>query len=85
MIPTRAPGLMRVQPPAEEVRPYLELGLACAGEDDSEALVLLLASQGYWDFGFGIDPADESGELGRARRPSARARSRGGSGGPISS
>ena len=26
MIPTRAPGLMRAQPPADEVTPYLELG-----------------------------------------------------------
>ncbi len=35
MLPTRASGLMRVQPPADEVRPYLELGLACNGEGDS--------------------------------------------------
>jgi hypothetical protein len=63
---------MRVQPPAGEVRPYLELGLACAGEEDSEALALLLASQGYWDFGYGIDPADDSGE--RARAAAGRAR-----------
>jgi hypothetical protein len=66
MIPTRGPGLMRVQPPADEVRPYLELGLASAGGEDSEALALLLASQGYWDFGYGIDPADASGERARA-------------------
>ena len=56
MIPVRAQGLMRHQPTAEEVAPYLELGLESAGEEDSEALVLLLATQGYWDFGFGIDP-----------------------------
>jgi class 3 adenylate cyclase/tetratricopeptide (TPR) repeat protein len=72
MIPTRGPGLMRVQPPPDEVLPYLELGLACAGEGDSEALVLLLASQGYWAFGYGIDPADASGELGRAAAERAR-------------
>jgi class 3 adenylate cyclase/tetratricopeptide (TPR) repeat protein len=72
MIPTRGPGLMRRQPPAEEVLPYLELGMACAGEDDSEALVLLLASKGYWEFGFGIDPADESGEPGRRAAERAR-------------
>jgi class 3 adenylate cyclase len=71
MIPTRGPGLMRAQPPAEEVLPYLELGLACA-ERESEALVLLLAAQGYWAFGYGIDPADESGELGRAAAERAR-------------
>ena len=72
MIPTRAPGLMRAQPPADEVTPYLELGLACAGEHDSEALVRLLASRGYWDFGYGIDPADESGEQGHAAGQRAR-------------
>ncbi len=72
MIPTRGPGLMRSQPPAAEVMPYLELGLACAGERDSEALVLLLASQGYWAFGYGVDPADESGEIGRAAAERAR-------------
>ena len=71
MIPTRSSGLMRHAPTAVEVAPYLELGLAAAGEDDSEALVLLLASQGFWDFGFGVDPDDESGQT---RRGSGRAR-----------
>jgi class 3 adenylate cyclase len=73
MIPTRGPGLMRIRPPAEEVLPYLELGLACAGEDDSEALALLLASQGYWAFGFGIDPADEDGQIARSAAERGRA------------
>ena len=63
---------MSVQPPADDVRPYLELGLACAGEGDSEALVRLLASRGYWDFGYGIDPADESGARGFAAAQRAR-------------
>jgi class 3 adenylate cyclase len=72
MIPTRGPGLMRSQPPPEEVLPYLELGLACAGERDSPALVRLLASRGYWDFGYGIDPGDASGELSRASSLRAR-------------
>ena len=72
MIPTRGPGLMRTQPPAEEVARYLELGLACAGEGDSEALALLLASKGYWGFGYGVDSADESGEIGRAAAERAR-------------
>ena len=63
---------MRVQPPADEVRPYLELGLACNGEGDSAALVRLLAAQGFWDFGFGIEPTDDSGD--RARAVSQRAR-----------
>ena len=52
--------------------PYLELGLSCAGENDSEALVRLLASRGYWDFGYGIEPGDESGEQGYAAARQAR-------------
>jgi len=61
MVPARSSGLMRSSPPADEVAPYLELGLASAGEVDSEALVLPLASRGFWDFGFGVEPTDESG------------------------
>jgi tetratricopeptide (TPR) repeat protein len=72
MIPVRAQGLMRVGPAAEDVVPYLRLGLECAGEEDSEALVLLLAAQGYWEFGYGIDPADPDGD--RGRRAAERAR-----------
>ena len=64
MIPVRSAGLMRKAPAADEVSPYLDRGLASAGETDSEALVLLLASQGFWDFGFGVDPDDESGRRG---------------------
>ena len=72
IVPTRASGLMRVQPAADEVLPYLELGLACAGEEDSEALARLLAAQGFWDFGFGIAPSDASGERARAAAQRAR-------------
>ncbi|HEX4690239.1 MAG TPA: adenylate/guanylate cyclase domain-containing protein [Solirubrobacteraceae bacterium] len=72
MIPVRAQGLMRTQPALEEVEPYLRLGLESAGEEDSEALVMLLATQGYWEFGFGIDPADADGA--RAHRAVERAR-----------
>jgi class 3 adenylate cyclase/tetratricopeptide (TPR) repeat protein len=72
MVPSRSSGLMRHSPAADEVAPYLELGLANAGEDDSEALVLLLASQGFWDFGFGVEPDDESGRI--QRRAAERAR-----------
>jgi len=39
---------------------------------DSEALALLLASQGYWHFGYNVDPADASGA--RARSAAERAR-----------
>ena len=63
---------MRTQPALEEVAPYLKLGLESAGEEDSEALVLLLATQGYWEFGFGIDPEDPDGA--RAHRAVERAR-----------
>ena len=57
---------MRIQPPAEVVAGYLELGLACAGEADSEALVLLLAAQGYWSFGYGVAADDREGERATA-------------------
>jgi hypothetical protein len=73
MVPARSSGLMRHSPHAEEVAPYLELGLASAGEDDSEALVLLLASEGFWDFGFGVDPDEESGRRQREAAERARA------------
>jgi class 3 adenylate cyclase len=76
MIPARAQGSMREQPSEETVAPYLELGLACAGDRDSEALVLLLASKAYWEFGFDIDPAndrrDESEAAARRAREVAR-------------
>ena len=65
MVPTRAQGLMRSSPTAEEVRPYLELGLERAGDDDSEALVLLLASLGYWEFGLAETLDDRTAEIGR--------------------
>ena len=32
----------------------------------------MLASRGYWDFGYGIEPADESGEQGYAAARRAR-------------
>ena len=73
MLPTRASGTMRIQPPPDEVRPYLELGLACAGDEDSEALVRLLAAQGFWDFGYGVDPVDEHGDQALAAAERARA------------
>lgn len=72
MIPARAQGLMGEQPPADVVAPYLELGLACAGDEDSEALVLLLSTQGYWEFGFETDANDELAERGRIAATRAR-------------
>ena len=72
MIPARAQGLLRFAITAEEVRPYLDLGLEAAGEEPSEALALLCVAQGLWDFGFGIDPEDPDGV--RAQRAAERAR-----------
>jgi class 3 adenylate cyclase/tetratricopeptide (TPR) repeat protein len=72
MIPARSSGVMRTQVPAEEAAPYLELGLECAGDRDSEALARLLASQCFWEFGFGSEAIDDgedahrSGERARA-------------------
>ena len=72
MVPTRAQGLMRSSPTAAEVRPYLELGLEWAGDEDSEALVLLLAAEGYWEFGL----ADELDEHAAKRGQEAARRGR---------
>jgi len=53
LLTTRAPGLMPHTPvTAEEGRYYLDLGLAAAGDEDSEPLVDLLMSEGAWSFGF---------------------------------
>ena len=73
LLPTRASGTMRVQPPADEVRPYLELGLQCVGGEDSEAHVRLLCAQGCWEFGYGIEPEDERGDRARLAAEEARA------------
>ena len=57
LLATRAPGLMPRTPiTAEEGRYYLDLGLAAAGDDDSEPLVDLLMSEGAWTFGFPDEP-----------------------------
>jgi hypothetical protein len=71
MVPTRSQGLMRKAPRPEEVRPYLELGLECAREEDTEALVMLFASEALWEFGFSIAPTDASGD--RAQQAAERA------------
>ncbi len=73
LLPTRASGTMRVQPPADVVLPYLKLGLECVGSEDSEARVRLLAAQGCWDFGYGITPYDEGGDRARLAAEQARA------------
>jgi hypothetical protein len=56
---------------AEEGRYYLDLGLAAAGDEDSEPLVDLLMSEGAWSFGFPDETAgvvDDEGMRLAARR-----------------
>jgi class 3 adenylate cyclase/tetratricopeptide (TPR) repeat protein len=49
-VPTRWPGIMVTVPPLEEVEPYLDIGLAHATEDDSEARVRLLTAKAFLPF-----------------------------------
>jgi class 3 adenylate cyclase/tetratricopeptide (TPR) repeat protein len=80
-IPTRWPGSMRTVPPAEEVRRYIDAGLARLPEGDSEERVRLLTASALWPFGFpdyemdleelfhfersGLDAAEEAMRLGK--------------------
>ena len=82
MIPTRASGLMRAQPPAEEVRRYLELGLAVRRRGRQRGARLLLAAAGLLGLRLRRRPRPTRAATAGARRPSARARSRGGIGRP---
>jgi class 3 adenylate cyclase len=61
MLATRAPGLMpnTVVSPAD-ARRYLDLGLANAGDADSEPLVDLLMAEAAWSFGFPEPPPDSA-------------------------
>jgi class 3 adenylate cyclase/tetratricopeptide (TPR) repeat protein len=73
MLATRAPGLMpntRVSP--DKCRRYLDIGLAAAGEDDSESLVDLLMAEAAWAFAYPDLPSDTAA-LGRMRDASRRA------------
>jgi class 3 adenylate cyclase/tetratricopeptide (TPR) repeat protein len=80
-LPTRWPGSMRTIPPAEEVRRYIDTGLARLAEGDSEERVRLLTAHALWPFGFpdyemerselfdiergGLEAADEAMRLGK--------------------
>jgi hypothetical protein len=58
-MPTRWPGLMRNLPSREEAAAYLELGMQCLPEGDSEERVGLLMAKGAWSWGFAesiLDP-----------------------------
>ncbi|HKR99342.1 MAG TPA: hypothetical protein VJU79_07490, partial [Candidatus Dormibacteraeota bacterium] len=54
--PTRWPGSMRFAASENDVRPYLERGLAAAGKGDSEARVMLLTAKGFWPWSFVNQP-----------------------------
>ena len=80
-LPTRWPGSMRTVPPADEVRRYIDAGLARLPEGDSEESVRLLTVHALWPFGFpdydmdlrelydnersGLEAADQALRLGR--------------------
>ena len=73
LLATRAPGLMpNVVVDPDEVRRYLELGYAAAGDEESEALVELLLAEGGWAFGFPTPPPDQA-MIARMSAASARA------------
>jgi tetratricopeptide (TPR) repeat protein len=50
--PTRWPGSMHRIPEHTELDPFLEMGLANAGEGDSVELVQLLTAKAFWPFAF---------------------------------
>jgi class 3 adenylate cyclase/tetratricopeptide (TPR) repeat protein len=57
--PIRWPGTMRAAPSEEEVAKYMELGLSCAGDGDSEARALLLLLKGFWHHAYSPDQDGE--------------------------
>ena len=73
MIPSRAPGLMRSSRRPTRSRRYLELGPRVRGRATTARRSCCCSpSQGFWDFGFGVDPDDEGGERARAAAERAR-------------
>ena len=80
-MPTRWPGSMRTVPPADEVRRYIDAGIARLPEGDSEERVRLLTAHALWPFGYpdyemgpselfemeraGLEAADEALRLGK--------------------
>lgn len=80
-MPTRWPGSMRAVPPADEVRRYIDAGIARLPEGDSEERVRLLTAHALWPFGYpdyemepselfeieraGLEAADEALRLGK--------------------
>lgn len=57
--PIRWPGTMRAVPSEEDVARYMELGLSCAGDGDSEARAHLLLLKGFWHHAFSPDQDGE--------------------------
>ncbi len=65
--PTRWPGSMRGGVPEEEVRSYLDMGLAALPPGDGEARVRLLTAQSFLPWGFPDEHSSEA-ELDAAQR-----------------
>src|SRR5207237_661926 len=79
-VPIRWPGSMRILPPEDDVRRYLEIGLQSLTAGDSEERVRLQTAHALWPFGFpdyemdderlydfertGLDAADAALRLG---------------------
>jgi len=72
-VPMRWPGSMMHVPPEEEVRRYLDLGIANVGDGDSEELVRLLLAGAFAAYAFGPRRAIADGEYERGRADAERA------------
>jgi len=61
-VPTRGRGAMRSRLPREEAAPYLEAGMANAGQGDSEELARLLIVKAFWPASLGEGRGTEQEE-----------------------
>ena len=61
-VPTRTRGSMRTRPSRDEAAPYLELGMASAGQADSEELARLLIVKAFWPASLGEGRGTEQEE-----------------------
>ena len=57
-MPTRWPGIWSERLPEEQARHYLDVGLANAGDGDSESRARLLTACGLWHHAYAHDPVD---------------------------
>jgi hypothetical protein len=72
-VPMRWPGSMMHAQPEEEVRRYLDLGMAHVEDAESEELVRLLLARAFVPFAFGSRRAISDDEYERARADGERA------------